>query len=127
MATVREIRRDRVNWRPEVVDATDTTGIRVAQVIYYILGVVETILLFRFALLLFGANSANGFVSFIYNLTSPLVAPFQGVFSAPRQSGSVFETATILAMVVYAVIAYIIARLLFVATDTDESVVDDTL
>lgn len=122
MATIREIRTKSPGWHPEVVEVRDTSGLKAAQVVYYIAGVIEAVLLFRFAFKLFAANSANAFVSFVYDLTAPLVAPFQGIFATPSEGVAVFETATILAMIVYAVIAYIIARLFFVASEgTEES------
>src|SRR5688572_28975503 len=56
--------------------------------------VVETLLGFRLAFLLGEANSTNGFVDFIYNVTDPLVEPFQGIFSNDTLSnGGVFEPA----------------------------------
>ncbi len=120
MATIREIRTKSPGWHPEVVEVRDTSGLKAAQVIYYVAGVVETVLLFRFAFKLFAANSANTFVSFINDLTAPLIAPFQGIFATPREGVAVFESATVIAMIVYAVIAYIIARLFFVATEGTE-------
>lgn len=125
MATTREIQRERVTWRPEVIDESGTTtALKATQVVYYILGVLEGVLLIRFAFQLFAANSANGFVSFIYSLSAPFVAPFQGIFSTPTESGAVFESATLLAMVVYALLAYVIARLFVVATEGTEETED---
>jgi hypothetical protein len=122
MATMREeIHRER-HWQPEVVDATGTsTALKATQVIYYVLAVLEGLLLFRFAFKLFAANPSNDFVQFIYAVTSPFVAPFQGIFATPAEAGSVFESATLLAMVVYALLAYIIARLFFVSTEGTET------
>lgn len=112
MATVREVRRDRVMWRPDTVEEHEVIESSSAQVVGYILTVIETLLLFRLAMKMFGANSANGFVDFIYDLTSPLIAPFQGIFPSPSESGAVFESATAVAMIVYAVVAHLIAWLL---------------
>lgn len=86
------------------------------NVVYYILGLIEAILLLRFILKLFGANPTSGFVDFIYDFSSIFVAPFRGIFSTPTAEGdiveSVFETSTLIAMIVYALVAYGIARLL---------------
>lgn len=77
--------------------------------IYYILGIIEVLLAFRFFFKLLGASLASGFVSFIYSITGILVAPFAGIFSSFVTRGgtvtSVFEPADLIAMIVYAVIA----------------------
>jgi YGGT family len=85
---------------------------RGTQIVWYVLGVLEAILLFRFLLRLFGANPAAGFTDIIYTLSYPFVLPFQAVFSATRVSGSVFEWTTLLAMLVYWLLAIGILRLL---------------
>lgn len=53
------------------------------RVIALVLTVLETLLLTRFALLLFGANAGQPLVSFVYGITEPLVRPFQGIFGQP--------------------------------------------
>jgi uncharacterized protein YggT (Ycf19 family) len=53
------------------------------RVIALVLTVLETLLLARFALLLFGANASQPLVSFVYGITDPLVRPFQGIFGQP--------------------------------------------
>lgn len=86
------------------------------SVVYYILNIVEALLLIRFVLKLLGANSGAGFTSGMYAITDPLVAPFQGIFPTAAASGSVLEWSTIIAMIVYALIAFAIVQLLRVAT-----------
>jgi hypothetical protein len=87
---------------------------RVTQVIWYLLYYVEVILVLRFALKLFGANPAAGFTSFIYALTGFLVAPFLSVFHVTQVLGSIFEWTTLLAMLVYWIVAYAIVKLLLI-------------
>jgi hypothetical protein len=88
----------------------------VANIIYLIFAVIEVILLLRFFFLLLGANSANGFVAFIYNVSSPLVAPFYGIFGQLRKAGeqfvAVFDPSTLIALIVYGLIGWILVRLL---------------
>jgi hypothetical protein len=85
---------------------------RGTQVVWYILGVIEILLAFRFVLRLLGANPAAGFTSFIYNVTYIFATPFLSVFSNTRVvAGSVFEWTTLLAMFVYWVIALGIIKL----------------
>jgi len=76
-------------------------------IIYIIIGVIEILLLFRFVFKLSAADPASGFVSFIYNATNFLVAPY---------SGFVFEPGTLIAMVVYAILAWGIAKIIIIAT-----------
>lgn len=85
---------------------------RAYQVIWYILSVIEVLLAFRFMLRLLGANPNSGFVAFIYGVSSPFIAPFRGIFRTPSFEGSVLEWATLIAMIVYAVVAYGLVRLL---------------
>ncbi len=85
---------------------------RAKQVIYFIFGVVEALLALRFVLLLLGASEASAFVRLIYGLSQPFVLPFQGIFGEPSLGGSVIEWASLVGIVVYALIAYGLARLI---------------
>ncbi len=84
---------------------------RGTQVVWYILGLVEAMLAFRFALKLLGANSTAGFTSFIYGVTHIFASPFLNVFSITQLEGSVFEWTTLLAMMVYWLIAFAVIKL----------------
>lgn len=86
---------------------------RGTQIVWYILGLIEILLAFRFVLKLLGANPAAGFTSFIYGATYIFAAPFLSVFRITKILGSVFEWTTLLAMFVYWVIAFGIIKLLF--------------
>lgn len=79
---------------------------RGTQIVWFVLGIIEILLAFRFALKLFGANAAAGFTSFVYSVTHIFAAPFLNVFRVTQVSGSVFEWTTLLAMFVYWIIAY---------------------
>ncbi|HET9223728.1 MAG TPA: YggT family protein [Roseiflexaceae bacterium] len=85
---------------------------RAKQVIYYVFGVVEALLAIRFVLLLLGANEASGFVRLIYGLSQPFVLPFQGIFGVPSFEGSAIEWSSLVAIVVYLLVAYGLARLI---------------
>src|SRR6185295_15061575 len=84
---------------------------RGTQIVWYILGILEALLAFRFVLKLLGANSAAGFTSFIYSVTYPFAAPFLNVFRVSKVEGSVLEWTTLLAMAVYWLLAMAIVRL----------------
>lgn len=84
---------------------------RGTQIVWYILGLIEVLLLFRFVLKLLGANPDAGFSSFIYGVTYIFAAPFLNVFRISYVEGSIFEWTTLLAMLVYWVIATGIIKL----------------
>ncbi len=86
------------------------------QIVWYILGIVEILLAFRFVLKLLGANAAAGFTSFVYGITYIFATPFLSVFKNNTVvPGSVFEWTTLLAMVVYWVIAAGIIKAFFMS------------
>ena len=86
---------------------------RIGRVIYFIFGVIEALIAIRVVLRLLGANPRSGFASFIYNITGPFVAPFRGLFNEPALStNQVLEFSSIVAIIVYALLAYAIVRLL---------------
>lgn len=84
---------------------------RGTQVVWYVLGLVEVLLAFRFFLKLLGANVGAGFTAFIYNVTYAFAAPFLNVFSITQVAGNVFEWTTLLAMFVYWALAVGIIKL----------------
>ena len=85
------------------------------QIVWYILGILEFLLAFRFVLRLLGANPAAGFASFIYAITYPFAVPFLGVFGQTQAAGVVVEWTTLLAMLVYFFIAWAIVKLFLIS------------
>jgi len=85
------------------------------QIVWYVLSLLEVLLAFRFVLKLMGANSGAGFTSFIYTLTWPFTAPFLSVFQRVTVQGSIFEWATLLAMLVYWMVALAIVKLFLIS------------
>jgi len=84
----------------------------VARIINYVLGILESLLAIRLVLSLLGANQGNPFADFIYNVTYPFVAPFFGLFGYTMKYGvSRFELETVVAMLVYALVAFGLVKL----------------
>jgi uncharacterized protein YggT (Ycf19 family) len=81
-------------------------------VILVALAVVETLLVGRLGFLLAEANSSNGFVNFIYDVSKPLAEPFQGIVA---NTGNL-EYASAIAMGVYAVAALLLIAALHAIT-----------
>ncbi len=86
---------------PQKVYDTKKTIFRFNQVVWYILGFIEVLLAFRFILKLLGANQFIGFTSFVYSITNPLAAPFNGILGMSISGSSVIEWSTLIAAVVY--------------------------
>ena len=84
---------------------------RGTQIVWYLFYLIETLLLFRFLLRLIGANPEAAFTQFIYALSFPFAGPFLYVVRSTQVSGSVFEWTTVIAMIVYWVLAWGIVRL----------------
>lgn len=100
----------------EHVRPARSTGGQIASIVYVIGSAITALLLIRFVLLLLGANPATAFVEFVYSLSEPLVYPFHGILGNFRpQAGavvqSVFDTASLVAALVYSVLSGIIGRL----------------
>lgn len=107
--TTRVIDDNMSQTQPETVNKTNTA----ARLVMFVAGVLLTLLAFRFVLVLLGANQNNGFANFIYTVSHPFAAPFFGLFGYSLRYGvSRFELSTLIAMAVYALVAYGIARLL---------------
>jgi hypothetical protein len=96
-------------------------------IVWYVLGLVETLLAFRFLLRLFGANQAAGFTDFIYRATAPLVEPFASATRASRWDEGVAEWSTILAMAVYWLVSWAIVDLFFIAGPVSRYEADEEL
>ena len=79
---------------------------------WYVLAVLEVFLAARFFFELTAAGPAAGFVKLIYGVTQPFVWPFNGIFGSPQQGNNVFDANILIAMAVYAAIAWGITRLL---------------
>ena len=88
---------------------------KATQLVWYILGALETLLIFRFVLKLLGANPNAGFSDLVYTLSSVFSSPFASVFRVTDVEGNVFEWTTLLAMVVYLLLAYALVNLLFIS------------
>ena len=97
------------------------------QIVWYILGLVEIMLGFRIALLALGANPNSGFASTIYMLTNPLALPFRGIFNTASAGESIFEWSTIVAALVYALVAYGIVYLIQLVKPVTPTEVNKTI
>ena len=93
------------------------------QVVYWIFGLVEGLIAIRLVLKALGANPAAGFAQFIYGITTPLVGPFLGLFNNPSYQNSVLELSSIIALIVYALVAWLLGKLVWILAGETRSAV----
>ena len=89
---------------------------RAAAIVGFLVGVVDIVIAARFLGKLFGASAQSAFVSFIYTVSGPLVAPFQGIFGDGGSKANSFETADLVAIAAYAVIGWGLVMLIRIMT-----------
>lgn len=91
------------------------------QAIFSIVGIIDILILIRFFMLLLGA-ARTGFVELIIQLTEIFVLPFKGIFPSPNISTGYFETASVIAIFMWIVIAWVISLIvgLFSTKTTSE-------
>ena len=110
------------------VKSTATSSQTIEYLIYFLLGTIEVLLAFRLVLKLTGASPASAFVGFIYSLTGIFILPFEGIFRRGVAQGietaSVLEPATIVALIVYAILAWGIVMLLRILSGEQQPQID---
>src|SRR3990172_7438274 len=87
---------------------------KATQLVWLFLGILEALLALRFVLKLIGANEASPIATFIYGFTNLFLLPFSGLTVTPSAGGFVLEIPTLIAMLVYGLIAWAIERLIWV-------------
>ncbi|OQX51058.1 hypothetical protein B5M47_02060 [candidate division CPR3 bacterium 4484_211] len=91
----------------------------VKQIILFSLVVVEFMLGLRVFLVLTGANPEALFVKWVTDFTHPLALPFLGMFSSSASGvGARVEFSTIFGMLMYAVLAYLLIRVVEIVEKT---------
>ena len=76
------------------------------RVVWFVFGAIEIVIAIRFVLTLLGANAEAGFVRFMYAVSDVFMAPFNAIFSTDRVAGATFEWSALVAIAVYALIAW---------------------
>lgn len=81
--------------------------------INFIVDLVETLLILRLVLILFGASTVTPFVTWIYETTTPLIYPFVGMFPSPKlTNGLVIEFSSLFGIVFYIFVGIITTEIL---------------
>jgi len=84
---------------------------RVTQLVYLFFGVIDGLLLVRLVLKLLGANPHAGFASFVYGVSDFFLAPFKNLLPAIGNEHSILEMSVVVAILVFALLGWAIARL----------------
>jgi YggT family protein len=95
--------------------------VKLQQAIYLVFGILEGLLGIRFVLRLLGANPDSGFGSFVYGITGPFMWPFANLFGEPSFGGSVIEWNALVAIIVYALLAWVLVKVAWLAAGETRS------
>jgi len=87
---------------------------KATQWIWLGLGIVETLIGLRVILKLIAANPESPFAAFIYSVSNIFLLPFAGLVGTPAAGGVVLELSSIIAMLVYALLAWGLERIVWV-------------
>lgn len=97
------------------VERTEPVGTNfISRLIYAIGAIIDALLITRLVFRLLGANPLNGFVSWIYSVTEPLIRPFFNLFNSSitaTLNQARLEVPTLVAIVVYTLAAWLLAML----------------
>jgi len=100
------------------------------RILIVVFGLIETLLAFRFIFKLAGANPENTLIKMLYDTTQFMVAIFASIFTPATSDGletvSVIEPGTIIAMIVIALIALGISKLMNQDTSVQKNTTEFT-
>lgn len=97
------------------------------QIIWYLLGIIEVLLVFRVLLKFIGAAPQSAFTNLIYQLSEPFAAPFIGIVAPAVTGNSVLEWSTFIAMAVYAILAWGLVQLFQLIRPVDRTEIEQTV
>jgi hypothetical protein len=83
---------------------------KATQWVWLLFGILEALIALRIALLLVGANPDSPIVGFIYGVTGIFLLPFTNLVGSPSSGRIVLELSSFFAMIIYAMIAWVVER-----------------
>jgi hypothetical protein len=101
--------------------AREHTRYRVSKIFWLLTGLLEVIIGLRVLLKFIAANPAAPFAAFIYSVSDLFLWPFAGLTATPSAGGIVLDIPAIIAMLVYALLAwgiYQIVKLALIRSNT---------
>lgn len=81
--------------------------------VWLLLGALESLLALRILLKLVAANPSNPFAALVYTLSDLFVWPFVGLTVTPSAAGIVIEIHSFIAMLVYAVLGWLLVNFIW--------------
>ena len=87
---------------------------RITQILWLLFGFLEALIGLRVILKLIGANPAAFFAQMIYGITDVFLWPFAGITPDPGVGAFQLEISSIIAMIVYALVAWGLTKLIWV-------------
>jgi hypothetical protein len=87
--------------------------VKVTQLIWLLFGVLLAAIALRIFLRLIAANPEAPFASLVYAVTDLFLWPFFGLTIVPSANGMALEIPSFIAMFVYAVVAWVVVRLIW--------------
>lgn len=86
---------------------------KATQLIWLLFGILEAMIALRIGLKLIGANPDSPIVALIYGFTSLFLFPFEGLIGSPAFGSMVLELSSMFAMLIYALIAWAMERIVW--------------
>jgi hypothetical protein len=85
--------------------------LKATQLVWLVFGILEVLIALRIGLKLIGANPGSPFVVFLYGFTGFFLLLFTGLTTTPAAGGMVLEISSVIAMFVYALLAWGLERM----------------
>jgi hypothetical protein len=86
---------------------------KATQLIWLLFGILEALIALRIGLMLIGANPDSPIVALIYGFTGLFLFPFTGLIGSPTVGNMVLELSSLFAMLIYALIAWALERIVW--------------
>jgi hypothetical protein len=86
---------------------------KATQLVWLLFGMLETLIALRILLKLIGANPASPIAVLIYGFTDLFLFPFAGLTPTPAAGGMVLEISSLFAMLIYALVAWAVERVIW--------------
>ena len=89
---------------------------RAVQATWFMVALIVTLIAIRFVLKMLAASPQAEFVTFVYGVSAPLVAPFRGIFPDTASGFNIFEASALVAIAVYLLLGWGIVALIRILT-----------
>jgi hypothetical protein len=88
--------------------------IKATHIVWLLFGILEAMIGLRILFKLIAANPSSPIAALIYGFTDLFLFPFAGLTATPSAGGMVLEISSFIAMLIYALIAWAIERIIWV-------------